>query len=112
MNTQHPILRLMHCWIAMTLFPRQDIRFVHHAELQLLHAMIKTTEVALVKEMFKHWLDLFKASTYISYTSLVTCITTNIGALNNQDVVYITTPRIIVNENYLLQGHHLKYNEA
>jgi hypothetical protein len=112
MNIQHPILRLMHHWIAITLFTRQDIRFGHHVELQLLYAMIKTTKVAPIKEMFKHWLDLFKASTYISYMSLVTHIATNIGALDGQDVVYITMPCIIVNENYLLQGHHLKYNEA
>ena len=32
--------------------------------------------------------------------------------MDGQDVVYILTPRIIINEHYLLQGHHLKYNEA
>ena len=62
--------------------------------------------------MFKHWLDLFKASTYISCTSLVIRIANSIGVLDGQYVVYITTPRVVINEHYLLQGHHLKYNEA
>jgi hypothetical protein len=30
--------------------------------------------------------------------------------MEGQDVVYIMTPRIIINEKYLMQGHHLKYN--
>ena len=81
MNIQHPTLRFMHRWIAMTLFPRQDICFVHHAEMQLLYAMTKKIKVAPMKEMFKHWLDLFKASTNISCTSVVTRIATRIEAL-------------------------------
>ena len=41
MNIHHPPLRFMHRWIAMTLFARQDIRFVYHAEMQILYAMLK-----------------------------------------------------------------------
>ena len=33
MNIHHPTLRFMHRWIVMTLFARQDIRFVYHVEL-------------------------------------------------------------------------------
>jgi len=98
----------MHRWIAMTLFARQDIRFVYHAEMQLLYAMLKKIKVTHVKEIFKHWLELFKASTSISCASLVTRIATSIGALDGQYVTYISTPRIIINEHYLMQGHHLK----
>ena len=96
----------------MTLFARQDIRFVYHAELQILYAMLKNTKIAHVKEIFKHWLETFKASTSISCTSLVTRIATNIGALDGQDVTYISTPRIDINEHYLMQGHHLKYDDV
>ena len=53
-NIQHPTLRFMHHWIAMTLFARQDIRFVYHAELQILYAMLKNIKIAPMKEMFKH----------------------------------------------------------
>jgi hypothetical protein len=45
----------MHHWIAMTLFSRQDIRFVHHAEMQILYAMTKKIKIAPIKEIFKHW---------------------------------------------------------
>jgi hypothetical protein len=48
MNIQHPTLRLMHCWIAMTLFYRQDIRNAHQAELHVLYGMIKKTKIAPV----------------------------------------------------------------
>ena len=65
----------------MNLFPRQDIRFLNHAEMQLLYAITKKIKVALVKEIFKHWLDLFKASTNILCTSLVTSIATSIEVL-------------------------------
>jgi hypothetical protein len=102
----------MHRWIAMTLFARQDIRFVYHAELQILYAMLKKTKIAPMKEIFKHWLETFKVSTAISCTSLVTCIAASIGALDGQDVTYISTPRIDINEHYLMQGHHLKYDDT
>jgi hypothetical protein len=96
----------------MTLFARQDIRFVYHAEMQLLYVMLKKIKAALVKEMFKHWSETFKATTSISCTSLVTRIATSIGALDRQDVTYISTPCININEHYLMQGHHLKHDDA
>jgi hypothetical protein len=42
----------------------------------------------------------------------VTRIAASIGALDGQDVTYISTPCIKTNEHYLMQGHHLKYNDA
>ena len=96
----------------MTLFARKDIRFVSHAELQILHAMLKKTKIAPVKEMFKHWLETFMASTAIFCMSLVTHIAANIGALDGQDVTYISTPHIKIDEHYLMQGHYLKNNDA
>ena len=104
MNIHHRTLRFMHRWIAITLFTRQDIRFVYHAEMQLLYAMLKKIKDVPVKEMFKHQLETFKASTSIPCTSLVTRIATSIGALDGQDVTYISTPRIDINEHYLMQG--------
>ena len=66
--------------------------------MQILYAMLKNMKVAPLKEMFKHWLKTFKASTSISCMSLVTRIATSIGALDGQDVTYISTPRINVYE--------------
>ena len=103
----------MHRWIAMTLFFRQDIRVVHNIEMQILYAMIEKIKIAPIKEIFKHWLGLFKLfSTSISCTSLITRIATSVGAMEDRDVAYILTPRIIINEHYSLQGHHLKHNIA
>ena len=47
MNIHHPTLRFMHRWIAMTLFARQDIRFVYHVELQILYPCLKRLELLL-----------------------------------------------------------------
>ena len=103
----------MHHWIAMTLFSRQDIRVVHNTEMQILYGMIKKIKIAPVKEIFNHWLELLKTfSTSISCTSLVTRIATGVDAMENQEVEYISTPRLIIDEHYLLQGHHLKHNAA
>ena len=69
--------------------------------------MIKKIKIAPVKEIFNHWLELLKTfSTSISCTSLAT----SVGAMENQEVEYILTPRLIIDEHYLLQGHHLKHN--
>ena len=87
MDIQHPTLRLMHRWITMTLFSRQDIRVVHNTEMQILYAMIKKIKIAPVKEIFKHWLDILKLfSTSILCTSLITRIATGVGAMKDRDV--------------------------
>jgi hypothetical protein len=96
----------MHHWIAMTLFAKDDIRYAHHAKLQLLYAILKKTKVTPVKEMFNHWIDTIKASTPISCTSLVTRLAAIVGWTKCD--IYITTPRIKVDEHFLMQGHHLK----
>ena len=73
--------------------------------------MIKKIKIAPVKEIFKHWLELLKTfSTSISCTSLVTRIATGVGAMKNHEVEYISTPCLIIDEHYLLQGRHLKHN--
>ena len=72
----------------------------------------KKTKIASVKEIFKHWSETFKASTSISCTSLMTRIAASISALDGQGVAYISTPRIDIDEHYLMQGHHLKYDDA
>jgi len=86
----------------MTLFSWQDIRVVHNTKMQILYAMIKKIKIAPIEEIFKYWLDLLKLfSTFISCTSLVTLIANGVGALEDRDVDYILTPRIIIDEHYL-----------
>ena len=54
MNIQHPTLKFMHRWIAITLFSIQDTQVVRNVEMQILYAMIKKIKIAPVKEIFKH----------------------------------------------------------
>ena len=42
----------------------------------------------------------------------MTRIAINIGALDGQDVASISNPHIDINEHYLMQGHHLKYDDT
>ena len=42
----------------------------------------------------------------------MTRIAADIGALDGQDVTYISTPCINIDEHYFMQGHHLKYDDA
>jgi len=79
--------------------------------MKILYAMIRRIKIAPVQEIFKHWLEMTKTfSTSISCTSLVTRIANSVGALENQEVEYIATPRLIIDEHYLIQEHHLKHN--
>ena len=81
--------------------------------MKILYAMIKKIKINPVKEIFNHWLEFLKTfSTSISCTSLVTRIATGVGAMENQEVEYISTPCLIIEKHYLLQGHHLKHNAA
>jgi hypothetical protein len=98
----------------MTLFSRQDIGIAHNTEMQILYAMIKKFKIAPIKEIFKHWLELLKtfSTSSISCTSLITRIATGVGAMEHQEVEYILTPRLVIDENYLVQGHHLKHSAA
>ena len=94
MNIQHPTLRYMHRWIAMTLIPRDDARIVRNDELRILYAMVKKIKISPVISMIKQRLEKFKMSRHITFMSLVTRIASKIGALDNQNVVYISTPRV------------------
>ena len=59
--------------------------------------MIRKIKIAPVEEIFKHWLEVMKTfSTSISFTSLVTRIANGVGALEIQEIEYISTPRLII----------------
>ena len=54
-NIQHPTLKFMHRWIAMNLFPRDDIRVVHNDELKkILYAIVKKIKISPMMAMIKH----------------------------------------------------------
>lgn len=50
-DIHNPTLRLMHKWLALSIFPREDVRLVHNDELKILYAMVKKIRVSPVKPM-------------------------------------------------------------
>ena len=81
-------LRLMHKWVAITLFPRDDPRPVRNDELILLYAMVK------------QWLTIFRMTGPIECTSLVTRIASNMGILDGNPVPFIEEPLVMIDEAY------------
>jgi hypothetical protein len=72
--------------------------------------MVKKIKISPIMPMIKQWLQNFKMSGPITCTSLVTRIASKIDALEDQNVVYISTPRLIIDEDYLVQGHTFKHD--
>jgi hypothetical protein len=112
MEIQNRTLRLLYRWVAMTLFPRDDVRIVHNDELRILFAMVKKIKISPIMPMIKQWLQNFKMSRSITCTSLVTRITSKIDALEDQNFVYISTPCLIIDEDCLVQGHTFKHDAS
>ena len=107
-HIHHPTLRFMHMWIAITLFPRSDIRIVREDELKILFAAVDKIKIAPVKAMIRQWIENLGTIGPIECTSLVTRIAMRVGALHDANVEYLATPRSLINKDYLIQGHSLK----
>ncbi|XP_025791789.1 uncharacterized protein LOC112872970, partial [Panicum hallii] len=100
-DIQNPTLRLMHKWLAITLFPRDDVRPVRNNEFTILYAMVNKIKVSPVKSMVKQWLMNFKITGPIEGTSLVTRIASSIGILDGNVIPFIEG----IDEAYLIQGN-------
>ena len=68
-NIQNPSLRLMHKWVAITLFPRDDPRPVRNDELKILYATVNNIRVSPARAMVKQWLTNFRMTGLIECTS-------------------------------------------
>uniref|UniRef100_K3ZLP3 Uncharacterized protein n=1 Tax=Setaria italica TaxID=4555 RepID=K3ZLP3_SETIT len=84
----NPTLRLMHKWLALSLFGR----------------------FSPVEPMISQWLEHFKMIGPIECTSLITRIASKVRALDGIAIPYIQTPHTIIDEAYLIQGHILKHD--
>ena len=102
----------MHKWIALSLFPRADIRVVLNAELRILYAMVHKIKMAPVRDIIRHMQDSIRFSTAICCTSLVTRIANGVKALERKNVTYIPTPRFVITEQSMVAGHHLRTDHA
>ncbi|RLM57729.1 putative polyprotein [Panicum miliaceum] len=107
-DIQNPTLCLMHKWLAITLFPRDDVHPVRNDELMILYAMVNKIKISPVKAMFKQWLINFKMTGPNECTSLVTCISSSIGVLDGNSIPFIEDPHVLFNEAHLIYGHTLK----
>ena len=97
----------MHKWLAITLFPRDDVP-VRNDELLILYAMVNKIKISPVQVLVKQWLSNFKMTGPIECTSLITRITTRVGAIEGNFIPFIEGDRAYIDEAYLIQGHTLK----
>ncbi|RLN00929.1 hypothetical protein C2845_PM06G25350 [Panicum miliaceum] len=107
-DIQNPTLRWMQKWLAITFFPRNDVRPVHNNELMILYTMVNKIKISPVKAMIKQWLTNFKMTGPIECTSLITRIASSMGILDGNVIPFIENPRVLIDESYLVYGHTLK----
>nr|AAX95929.1 hypothetical protein LOC_Os11g26450 [Oryza sativa Japonica Group]ABA93434.1 hypothetical protein LOC_Os11g26450 [Oryza sativa Japonica Group] len=109
-DIHNPTLRLRHKWIAMTLFPRGDLRPIMGDELIIMFAMVRKIKIAPVKCMIRQWLENIKFSAPVECTSLITRIAKGLVVISDQ-IAFISAACPCIDETYLVQGHILKHGE-
>jgi hypothetical protein len=72
----------MYKWLALTCFPRDDVRPIRIDKLQILFAMVNKIKISPVKSMIKQWLENFTMVGTIECTSLITQIAVHLDALS------------------------------
>ena len=63
-------------------------------------------------ELVNHWLHSIKTSTAIICTSLITHLAASVDTHAANTIIYITTPRIMINESHLSYAHMIKRDET
>ena len=89
----------------MTLFPRGDLRPIREDELIIMFAMVSKIKVSPVKCMIRQWLESIRFTAPVECTSLITRIARGLGVITNDQIAYISTPRLCVDENYLARAY-------
>ena len=98
----------MHQWLAMTLFPRNDLCTVRVDEMKIMYAMLSKTHISPVICMIDYWLGTFQRDEYVECTSLITRLARNLGLLDRAIINYIPTDRITLDYEHFFQAHMLK----
>ena len=78
----------------------------------MIYAALKKIKVAPVVELVNHWLPSIKTSTAIICTSLFTRLAAIVDAHAANTIIYITTPRFMINESHLSHAHMIKRDET
>ena len=92
----------MHKWVAMTIFPRANVRTVGVDELMILYAMIKKIRVSPVRLMVEHWKGVFQRVGSVECTSLVTRIFEKIGLFAHYKVAFLPQARVLLDEAHVI----------
>jgi hypothetical protein len=98
----------MRKWLAITLFPRDDVRTVRNDELMILYALVNKIKISRVKAMIKQWLRNFKTTGPIECISLITRIASSMGILDENVIPFIEDPCVLIDVSYLIYGHTIK----
>jgi len=70
--------------------------------------MVNKIKISPAQALVKQWLSNFKMTGPIDCTSLITCITTCVSALEGNFIRFIEGDCTYIDEAYLIQGHTLK----
>jgi hypothetical protein len=84
----NPMLRFMNRWLAMTLFPRNDLHTIRVEEMKIMYAMLNRTCISPVVGMIDYWLGTFQRDEYVECTSLITRLARNMGLLDRALINY------------------------
>jgi len=87
------------------------MHLTHDIELKLSYATLKKIKVSPVVELVNHWLHSIKTSTAIMCTSLITHLAASVDPHAANTIIYITNPRIMINESHLSHAHMIKRDE-
>jgi hypothetical protein len=105
----NPSLRLLARWVSLILFPRSEVRCSPNEDLKCLYAMVKKKRYAPVHDIVRHWSGMHATNSYITITSFVTRIASNLGLLENAQLSYIPDDGShIVGEQHFIQAHFMK----
>jgi len=101
----------MHRWLAMTLFPRNDLHTVRVDEMKIMYAMLNKTRISPVIGMIDYWLGTFQRDEYVECTSLITRLARNMGLLDRDLINYIPIDRVTLDYDHFFQAHMMKLDQ-
>ena len=107
----NPTLCFMHRWLAMTLFPRNDLRSVRVEEMKIMYAMLNRTHISPILGMIVYWLGTFQRDEYVECTSLITRLARNMGLIDRALINYIPTDGAYLDYDHFFQAHMMKIDQ-
>jgi hypothetical protein len=101
----------MQRWLAITLFPRTEVRTVRVEEMKIIYAMVNKIHISPVVGMIDYWLGTFTRGEYVECTSLITSFARNMGLLDRALINYIPTDRVLLDYYHFFQARMTKMDQ-